>query len=179
MLDPSAVQIHFADLQEEIVGGSATNPREAIGRAVRVLARLAGLLDIPVTVSAAPMPGGPRLIAEVPEAPVALRTGPSAWDDPAIQAAITGLRRPVLVVCGVVTEMVVLHTALDALAAGCTVHVAVDACGGLSARTEQVAFSRMEAAGAQLTSAASLAGDLVRDFASPVGQQALGAVFSG
>jgi len=44
----------------------------AIGRAVRVLAKLAGLLDIPVTVSAVPMPGGPRLIAEVPEAKCAV-----------------------------------------------------------------------------------------------------------
>ncbi|MBX7555716.1 isochorismatase family protein [Streptomyces sp. tea 10] len=85
-------------------------------------------------------------------------------------------RRRALAICGVTSEIVVLHTALDAIAAGYEVSVLLDACGGLSPRTEQAAFRRIEAAGGRITSVASFATDLVRDFTTPTGQEVISAL---
>ncbi|MFC9325149.1 isochorismatase family protein [Kitasatospora sp. NPDC057015] len=175
MLDLAGVQLHVADLQDGIIGLGATNPAATLRRSARVLARTARLLDIPVTVSAAPRPGGPAVIGELtdvlPEAPVFVRGGPCAWDDEAVRRAIDAQRRGTLALCGVLTEIVVLHTALAALEAGYAVQVLVDACGGISDRTEQAALRQIEAAGGRVTSVAGFAADLVRDFTTPVGRE--------
>ncbi|MGW5355932.1 isochorismatase family protein, partial [Streptomyces sp. NPDC004031] len=163
MLESTTVQVHIADLQDGIVDLSATTAPAVIRRSVGFLADLARLLDIPVTVSAAPRPGGPAVVAEAAAtgAPVFVRTGPCAWDDGPTRRAVAAHRRPHLALCGVTSEMVVLHTALDALGAGYEVTVLLDACGGLSDRTEQAAFRQVEAAGGRVMSVAGFAADLV------------------
>ncbi|GHH79815.1 hydrolase [Kitasatospora indigofera] len=175
MPDLSTVQLHVADLQDGIVGLAATNPAVTLRRSARILADMARLLDIPVTLSAAPRPGGPAVIAELtealPDAPVFVRSGPCAWDDEGVRQAITAHGRPDLVLCGVLTEVVVLHTALAAIEGGFTVQVLVDACGGISARTEEAALRQIEAAGGRVTSVAGFIADLVRDFTTPTGRQ--------
>ncbi|MFF4350383.1 isochorismatase family protein [Streptomyces sp. NPDC001530] len=178
MLSPATVQLHLADLQEGIVELSGTTPPATIRRSVSFLAQLAQLLDIPVTLSAAPRPGGPAVIKEasIPAAPVFVRSGPCAWDDVATRQAITAQPRKSLALCGVTSEIVVLHTALDAIAAGFEVAVLLDACGGLSPRTEQAAFRQIEAAGGRITGVASFASDLVRDFTTPTGRQVIAAL---
>ncbi|MGW4472604.1 isochorismatase family protein [Nonomuraea sp. NPDC004354] len=176
MLDHRQVQIVFADLQDSIVDASATNSPAAIRRAAGVVGGVAPALGIPFTVSVAPRPGGPGVIAEVPEAPPFARTGPSCWDDPAWRTAIEARGRRTLVVCGVTTEIVVLHTALDALAGGYDVRVLIDASGGLAGRTEDAALRQIEAAGGVVTSVAGFVSDMVRDFTTPTGRQAIAAL---
>lgn len=178
MLDPSRVQVLVAELQEGIIDLSRTNEPTAIRRSARVLTQVAHLLDIPVTATAAPIPGGgPTLIDELTGcAGPFVRGGPSGWDDPALRQAILDQHRPVLALGGVTSEIVVLHTALGALSAGLEVHVLVDLCGGLTARTEQAAFRQIEAAGGTLTSVVSLTTDMVRDFTDPVGGEVIAAL---
>ncbi|GHI39932.1 isochorismatase family protein [Streptomyces violascens] len=178
MLSAATVQLHLADLQEGIVELSGTTSPATIRRSVGFLVQLAQLLDIPVTLSAAPRPGGPEVIEEasIPRAPLFVRTGPCAWDDAATRQAITAQPRKSLAICGVTSEIVVLHTALGAIAAGYEVSVLLDACGGLSPRTEQAAFRQIEAAGGQITSVPSFATDLVRDFTTPTGQEVISAL---
>lgn len=179
MLEPTAVQVHIADVQEGVVDLSATTPPALIRRSVGFVATLTRLLDIPVTLSAAPRPGGPAIVAEAAaaaSAPAAVRTGPCAGDDAPTREAVAAHGRPHLALCGVTSEIVVLHTALDALAAGYGVTVLLDACGGLSARTEQAAFRQVEAAGGRVTAVASFAADLVRDFTTPVGREVIAAL---
>lgn len=179
MLDSSTVQIVLADLQDGIVDASRTNPPAAIKRAVTTLVTIAKNLDLPITVSSAPRPGGPANITEIPEsAPVYVRTGPSCWDDPNGRAAIDAHNRPVLALCGVTSEIVIVRTALDALASGYQVVVLVDACGGLSDRTETAAFRQIEAAGGTVTSVAGFASDMVRDFTTPQGRATITALHS-
>lgn len=72
--------------------------------------------------------------------------------------------------------MVVQETALDALGAGYDVLVAVDACGGMSDRTEDAAWRRIAGAGGSLTSVASFGGELAGDLTSDIGKQAFGLV---
>ncbi|MEV0200103.1 hypothetical protein [Nonomuraea sp. NPDC050691] len=49
----------------------------------------------------------------------------------------------------------------------------VDACGGMTPRTEQAALRQIETAGGVVTSVAGLVSDMVRDFTTPVGRQAI------
>ncbi|WP_433444851.1 isochorismatase family protein [Nonomuraea sp. CA-141351] len=176
MLNDASVQLVFADLQEGIVEASATNPAASIRRAVAVLNDIVTALDLPFTVSAAPRPGGPGTIGELPESRPYVRTGPSCWDDTAWRAAVLSAGRPTLVICGVTTEIVVLRTALDALADGIAVQVLVDACGGITPRTEEAALRQIEAAGGVVTSVAGFATDMVRDFTTPTGRQVIAAL---
>ncbi|GLX09318.1 isochorismatase family protein [Microbispora sp. NBRC 16548] len=176
MLDPASVHVVFADLQDGIVDAGATNPASSIRRAVKVLNGLVAALDIPFTVSAAPRPGGPVMIEEVPDSEPYVRTGPSCWDDAAWREAVVSAGRPTLVICGVTTEIVVLRTALDALTHGLDVQVLVDACGGITARTEDAALRQIEAAGGVVTSVAGFAADMVRDFTTPTGRRVIAAL---
>ncbi|MFB7950088.1 isochorismatase family protein [Kitasatospora phosalacinea] len=176
MLDPRTVQIVFADLQDSIVALSRTNPPDTVRRSAGALGRIARALDVPFTVSAAPRPGGPGVIAELPDATPFVRSGPSCWDDPAWRAQVAAHDRPTLALCGVTSEIVVLHTALDALADGHRVIVLVDAGGGMSQRTEDAAHDQVRAAGGTVTSVASFATDLVRDFTDPTGREVITAL---
>ncbi|MGW7002959.1 hypothetical protein ACWGCW_09050 [Streptomyces sp. NPDC054933] len=67
--------------------------------------------------------------------------------------------------------IVVLHTALDAIAAGMEVSVLLDACGGLAPRTGQLPSARSRQPGGRITGVVSFATDLVRDFTTPTGRE--------
>jgi nicotinamidase-related amidase len=181
MLDPAEVQLFFADLQDFIMGLSHTNSPTAVRNSARTLATIGTILELPVVLSMVPGPDGPDVIGELtellPDTPVHVRPpGPSGWDDPAARNAVIRHGRGVIVLCGVVTEIVVLHTALDAIADGYRVHIPIDACGGMTARGEDATLRRLEAAGAQITTVPSLAGDLIRDFTTPDGSAILAAL---
>lgn len=53
----------------------------------------------------------------------------------------------------------------------------VDACGGLTERTEDAAWRRLVQSGVVLTSVASIAGQLAGDFTQPKGAQAFRIVY--
>ncbi len=75
------------------------------------------------------------------------------------------------------SEIVVQRTALDALAAGYEVHIAVDACGGVSPRTEDAAWRRILAAGGVTTSVTTFGAELTGDFTTELGGATLGIVY--
>ena len=152
MLDPATVQILFADLQPPIVARSMTNPPESLSCAASVLARCARLFDLPVHHSVVPAGGKapevlPDLAKETDGAPQFARMTADPFLDPHTREAIDAVKRPVLVIAGCATEAVVLRAALSALQSDYQVQVPVDACGGLSARTEDAALRQIEAAG--------------------------------
>ena len=71
----------------------------------------------------------------------------SPWLEPATVAAIGSSGRKILVIAGFATEVVTLHAALGAVAAGYRVLVPVDANGGMSSATEAAAIRQIERAG--------------------------------
>ncbi len=181
-VDPARTAILFADLQEGIIERSATNPLEHLRASVSALAQLARLFGIPVVVTTgASREGAPRVTPEIAaalgEVPQHVRNTTDAFLHAPTRDAIAATGRSTLLVAGVATEVIVQHSALSAAARGLDVQVVVDACGGLSARTEEAAFRRLAQAGVTLTSVASVAGELAGDLARPRGQQALGIVF--
>ena len=92
-------------------------------------------------------------------------------------AALAASGRKALILSGVASEIVVQRTALDALAAGYQVLVAVDACGGVDARTEDAAWRRIVSAGGQTTSAITFGAELAGDFSTELGGATLGIMY--
>jgi Isochorismatase family len=169
----------FLDLQDEIVKNSRTVTLERLQRTAGALAKLAALHEVPYYLSAVP-PGGAYLSAVLdplgrPEP--RMRTQTTAFADDGLVAALRASERRVLILCGVATEIVVQRTALDAIAAGYAVQVAVDACGGVDARTEDAAWRRIIAAGGVTTSVTTFGAELTGDFATELGGKTLGIVY--
>ena len=179
MLDPNTVQVLFADLQPQIVARSKTNTPDALVRSAAVLAQVALLLHLPMYLSVVPEGGQrpeliPELALETESVVQYLRLSASPFLDEATRAAIAAAGRQHLIIVGFATEAVVLHAVLDAIAAGYRVYVPVDACGGMSCRTEDAAFRQIEAAGGVTTSVVTLVTALAPDFSTDLGRKAFG-----
>ena len=181
-LDPSQTVVLFADLQAGIIELSATNEVTRLRRAVSALAKLARLFDIPAVVTTAPGREGaarvtPEIAAALGELPAHTRNTTDAFLHAPTRDAIISTGRRTLLVCGVASEIIVQHSALSAAAQGFQVQIVVDACGGLSPRTEDAALRRMTQAGVVTTSIASISGQLAGDFTQPKGGQAVGILY--
>jgi hypothetical protein len=91
----------------------------------------------------------------------------NAWDNEDFVAAIKKTGRKQLIIAGVVTEVCVVFPALSAIEEGFEVFVVTDASGTFNEVTRDAAWSRMEAAGAQLMSWFGVACELRRSVATP------------
>ena len=179
MLDPNTVQVLFADLQPQIVARSKTNAPDTLARSAAVHAQVARLLHLPMHLSVVPEGGQrPELIPELARETEGVaqypRLSASPFLDEATRAAIAATGRQHLVIAGFATEAVVMHGVRDAIATGYQVYVPVDACGGMSSRTEDAAFRQIEAAGGVTTSVVTLVTALAPDFSTDLGGKAFG-----
>ena len=176
---PDNAAVLLLDLQAEIVKNSRTVPLERLQRTAGALAKLAALHELPVFVSAVP-PGGAVLdavLAPLGHPEPRMRTHTTAFSDQGLVDSLRASGRTVLILAGVASEIVVQRTALDALAAGYEVQVAVDACGGLDPRTEDAAWRRIIAAGGVTTSVTTVAAELTGDFTTERGGASLGIMY--
>ena len=175
--------ILFADLQTGIVELSQTNPVDRLKKAVRALAKLAKLMDIPVLVTGVRGEDGnpsnmiPQIADGLGDLLTHHRTTCDSFLNQEIVAAIKATGRKTLLISGVATELAVQLPALSASDRGYKVFVVLDACGGMSERTEQAALQRMAKAGATTVSVMTLAGELAGDFREAKAQQAIGILY--
>ena len=173
----------FADLQTGIVELSQTNPVDRLKSAVRALAKLAKLLGIPAVVSGVRGEDGkpskmiPQIAEGLGDLPTRHRTTCDSFLNEEIVSAIEATGRKTLLISGVATELAVQLPALTASDRGYKVFVVLDACGGMSERTEQAALQRMAKAGATTVSVMTLAGELAGDFREAKAQQAIGILY--
>jgi len=173
----------FADLQTGIVELSQTNPVNRLQTGVRALAKLAKLLGIPAVVSGVRGEDGkpskmiPQIADGLGDLPTHHRTTCDSFLNEEIVSAIKGTGRKTLLISGVATELAVQLPALTASDLGYKVFVVLDACGGMSERTEQAALQRMAKAGATMVSVMTLAGELAGDFREAKAQQAIGILY--
>jgi nicotinamidase-related amidase len=149
---------------------------------VLALADLAKYFNLPtiLTTSFEDGPNGP-LVPELkeifPDAPYIARPGQiNAWDNEDFVKAVKATGKQQLIIAGVVTEVCVAFSALSALEEGYEVFVVTDASGTFSELTQQAAWGRMSAAGAQLMSWFGVACELHRDWRNDV--EGLGTLFS-
>ncbi|EPR3508246.1 isochorismate family cysteine hydrolase YcaC [Serratia marcescens] len=149
---------------------------------VLALGDLAKYFNLPtiLTTSFENGPNGPlvpELKAQFPDAPFIPRPGQiNAWDNDDFVKAVKASGRKQLIIAGVVTEVCVAFPALSALNEGFEVFVVTDASGTFNELTRQSAWSRMEAAGAQLMTWFGVACELHRDWRNDI--EGLGTLFS-
>jgi hypothetical protein len=175
--------ILFADLQAGIVELTQTNPLARLKTGVRALARLAKLFEIPAIVSGIRGEDGSpaKVIAEIADGlgviPTYHRTTCDSFGSEEIVSAIKATGRQTLLISGIATELAVQLPALTASDQGYNAYVVLDACGGMSERTEQAALLRIAKAGATTVSVMTLAGELAGDLREPKAQQAIGILY--
>jgi nicotinamidase-related amidase len=173
----------LADLQAGIADLPLTVPEASLKRGVAALVKLARIFEIPTLITVVPGADGTPspLMAEVEAAadgwPRFVRTTPNSFNDAELRAAIEASGRKILLVSGVATEVAVELPCLSAAAEGYEVQVVVDACGGISQRSEDASLRRMTQAGVRATSIPTLIGELAGDFTLPRGGAAIGVLF--
>jgi hypothetical protein len=176
--------ILFADLQLGIAELSMTMPMDRLKKGVLALAKLAKLFAIPAIVSGiAGEDGSPaKVIAEIGQGlgdlPTHHRTTCDSLLNREIRAGIESAGKRTLLISGVATELAVQLPALTASDLGYRVFVVIDACGGISERTEQAALTRMAHAGVSPVSIMTLAGEFAGELTTPRAQQAVAILFS-
>jgi nicotinamidase-related amidase len=74
---------------------------------------------------------------------------------------------------GLTTDICLYHSAVGALAEGYQVQVVADACGSMSALSDQLTFERLRGQGVVITGGNQLLSELYQDFGSPEGQMAM------
>jgi nicotinamidase-related amidase len=167
LLDPASCGVVFVDQPCGPAEGAGC--AQALLSSWTALARTARVFSLPAVVCspAARARGGPLL-------PVLQRALPdiepvggrsmNAWEDAAARAAITGMDRRRLLICGLTTEGSVSFLALCAASGGYEVFVVADACGGLTPLGHELALRRMQAAGVLMTSWLQVLLELQRDW---------------
>jgi len=183
IIHPEDCIVLFADLQQGIIDLTRTLPIDRLRKGVKGLAKLAKIFDLPIVVSAvAREDGSPAMITpEIAEGYGAYaihhRTTANSLLNEEILGFIKNSGRRTILIAGVATELAVQLPATTAAEHGFQAVLVMDACGGMSERTEQAALARAAQAGAVTTCVMTLAGELAGDFRQPTAQAAIGVVF--
>ncbi|OXG03962.1 nicotinamidase-related amidase [Flavobacterium araucananum] len=90
--------------------------------------------------------------------------------------AVKALGRKNLIVAGIVTEVCVLYPVLQMLEEGYTVQVSADASASHTLYGDQIALSRMQQAGAVITTVDQIIAEIAIDWTAPLGQQLAGII---
>jgi nicotinamidase-related amidase len=167
----------FGDLQPKTIARETTVDQARLIKFAGALAQLAKIYGLPAVITTTnPEPTISEVTSVFPHVQPVQRTIPAAFRNPPLVDAIRDTHRRTILICGVATEVVVQLAALGAIENGYRAEVVTDACGGLSARSEEAAFRRMNEDGIVLTSLAGAFGELAGALTDPQTQQAAVAV---
>jgi regulator of extracellular matrix RemA (YlzA/DUF370 family) len=167
----------FGDLQPKTISRETTVDQARLRRFAGALAQVAKIYGLPVIITTTnPEPTITEITSVFPNVQPIQRTIPAAFRNPPLVDAIRDTHRKTILIAGVATEVVVQLAALGAVQAGYRAEVVTDVCGGLSVRSEDATFRRMNEDGIVLTSLAGVFGELAGALSDPQTQQAAGAV---
>ncbi len=93
--------------------------------------------------------------------------------DPAFKSAVKNLGRKNLIICGLTTDICLLHTVESALQEGYNVIVVADASGSMSKLADDTSFDYFRQIGAYVLSANAAVTELFQDFSTPDGQKVM------
>jgi nicotinamidase-related amidase len=169
LLQPVDSALVLIDQQAGLAFGVGSEDRQVLLNNTIALARTAKVFGLPIVASTSATkvysgPLMPALHAVIPDVVPIERRNMNVWEDDKALAAIEATGRKRLIVSGLLTEACVSFGALSALASGFDVFVVGDACGGITAKSHDLALRRLEAAGAVMTSWIQVLLELQRDW---------------
>jgi nicotinamidase-related amidase len=155
LLRPERTALVVIDLQEKLLPAIAN--RERVLRNGVLLLNLANILELPVVLttqySRGLGPTVPEVLAAAPGVAPLDKMSFGCFGSPEFLDRLKALGgRDQLVVAGIESHICVAQTVLGALERGYTVHVASDAVGSRSEENRAVGMSRMDRAGALVSS---------------------------
>jgi len=153
--DPFRIEFVLVVLIDLAVGPLTTvasMPQGELRTNAGYLAEACALLDLPVLIARAPLPGAasnllPEIERRLPRATQVHHTSNDSWEEPAFVDAVRSSGRRQLIFAGVATDVGVALTALSTLRAGYQVALLTDVSGTVSERVEQAALMRLSQAG--------------------------------
>jgi nicotinamidase-related amidase len=156
LLRPERAALVVVDIQTKLL--PAIHEHERVLRNSLLLMRLAEILELPVVLTTQYEKGlgatVPEVLAAAPGVRPLDKVSFGCFGDPAFQSRLGALSgRDQLVVAGIESHICVTQTVLGALEKGYQVHVAGDAVGSRAEENRHVGLSRMERAGALVSSA--------------------------
>ena len=176
---PENAAILLIDHQDMTVSWIKSLPKEVVIANVRMLARLGAEMHIPLLVASTMEERVGSTIEDIQDlAPRAYaervkRGGTlNCFLDAHFKAAVRGLGRQNLIIAGLTTDICCYHTTAGALGEGYTVQVVADACGSMSALSDQSTYARLRRDGAVITGGNQVLTELYQDFGTPEGQRA-------
>jgi nicotinamidase-related amidase len=165
-LDPAQCALVVVDIQEKLL--PAISNREELVRNSRLLIHAAGILHIPVLMTAQ-YPRGlgsnvPEIAGLLPETIEIAKLEFGCFGCEEFRRAVRQLpsQCTTLLLCGMECHICVMQTALGALQSGYMVHVASDAIGSRTEWNWKVGMRRMESAGAVISSTEMMIYELLR-----------------
>lgn len=176
-IKPDKSVLVLIDHQDGVVRQNKTTPEADVRRAVLALAKAANILKLPVVISSSMEDGvtGPifsELAEALPEAYERRIKRPgivNAWHQPEFKRAIEETGRKQVIMAGLTADVCLVFPATSMAEEGYQVHAVMDATGGWSDISEEMARRRMEKAGVVLTSAITVIAEAAYDFSTPTG----------
>jgi len=150
---------------------------------VRMLARIARALDMPIVLSTVGVkfginsPTQPAILADLPGIVPIDRSSMNAFEDRAFSDAVKKTGRKRLIFGGLHTEICLTFAVVQALKDGYDGMFVVDAVGGRSQTAHRSAIERLAHAGAVPNTALAVVTELFRDWASPLAEKARDVIY--
>ena len=172
--------ILLVDHQKTTMDWIYSQDKKLVKQNLRMLARIGADLKVPmiITTTMEAQVGSTwediQTLAPVQYAARIKRGGTiNCFLDPNFSAAVKGLNKKKLIICGLTTDICLLHTVQGALRNGYEVMVVADACGSMTQMADEVSFNYLRQLGVYVVSANSVLSELYSDFGSTEGQKAM------
>ena len=169
LLTPHNCAVLIIDYQPIQVSSVASRDRRQLVANITAVARTAQLFGLPVVTSTVNVKTGinrPMIhqLSDILHAEPIDRTTVNAWEDDDFRTAVEQTGRRKLVIAALWTEVCLCFPTLDALRDGYEVYPVIDAVGGTSSESHDLATDRMKQAGARPISWVQLICELQRDW---------------
>jgi nicotinamidase-related amidase len=169
--DCALVLIDYQPEMFEVI--RSETPADLVELNVRLLAKTARALDLPIVLSTVGVgfgfngPTVPPVLSELEGIEPIDRSSMNAFEDQAFRAAVEATGRKRLVIGGLHTEICLTFATVQALKNGYDVMFVTDAVGGRSQVSHRTGIERLSHAGAVPSTALAVNTELFRDWATP------------
>jgi len=170
LLTPENSVLIIIDYQPIQVNSINSMDRNDLVRNITALSEMAKGFNVPIVLSTVNVKTGRNketvktLKAVLKDEISYDRTSINAWEDKEFLSAVKATGRKKIVMCALWTEACLTFPALDALNEGFEVYTPADCVGGTSILAHHMALSRIQQAGAQLTSLTQISCEWQRDW---------------